>query len=227
MSLTQHWPFNDNAASTTIVATTGTNISLSGGNNTSDLYSPTGPGNLITASLNLNGTTDYINAPGGLISRPLNNAFSISFWVNLDSVTTQHLAGTTSNSNHRYTLASPTSFEVRTASTFTYAIPTVTTGTWINPLITYDTSNNCRVFLNGVESSSGAQTVGGVSSLVFGRSLATEMDGRMAWVKVWDSDESANAAAIYAEGGVGIAQIFINPITSRILGGRFDPLRTI
>ncbi len=202
-TIAQFCPLNDNAASTTIVATVGTALALAGGKNTNAIPSATGPGNLITASLNFDGTaTDYINS-STFFQRANNTAGTFSFWVNLDSVTTQHLAGTTGNGNHRVTIASSTTIEVRdSATTRTYTVPAMATGTWYNVLVTFDTSNNCKVFVNGVESSTGSQTVAAVLSTALARSFVTGMDGRMAWVKRSTSDDSAIAASYYYAEGV-------------------------
>lgn len=198
-ALTQHWELDDNAASTTVVATVGTNVALAGGDNTSVVHSTDAPGNLITASFDLDGSADYLDT-STLISRALNNAYSLSLWVKFDSVTSQPIFGRVDNANHRMTLANSTTIEVRGTSTLTYTISAVSTGVWYNILLTFDASNNCRVFVNGTESPTGSQVGTGISSLVIGKSLSSFLDGHVAWVKRFDSDESANAGTIHAEG---------------------------
>lgn len=56
---TARYKLQDDAASTTIVATQGTNLTLAGGDNTEDITT-TGPGDDITKALTLNGTDDEI-----------------------------------------------------------------------------------------------------------------------------------------------------------------------
>lgn len=200
---TAHWALDDNAASTTVVATTGSNGTLEGGDNTSTIHSATGPGGSVVASLDLDGSADAIDVGTQLQRSGAGVAHSLLLWVNLDSVTSQHLFGRHDNaSNQRVSIDNSTTITVRSSSSATFTSPvTLSTGTWYCILITFDTSDNVRVFVNGTASSSNPQTL--ATSLIcnrIGRVLAVFLNGRVAWCKVFNSDESANAATLYAEG---------------------------
>lgn len=199
MALTQHWKLDDNAASTTVVATVGTNGTLEGGDNTS-AKTTAGPGGIITAAFDLNGTDDAVAVSG--IS--LAGTFSFSLWFNTDTASARHMIGTSAGSNNdRIGYASDTSIIVRRAVTLTYTVPSIGTGAWHHLLVTRDGSNNARVFMDGVESSTGSQSSTGTwapNRIGLGATAGVFFDGKVAQVKVFDTDESANVATLYAEG---------------------------
>jgi hypothetical protein len=74
----------DNAASTTVVASTGSNGTLVGGDNTS-AKSDTGPGGSYPLSLHLNGSDDYITITD--LAATLGDNASFCCWVKLDVAT--------------------------------------------------------------------------------------------------------------------------------------------
>lgn len=79
------WLCQDNAASTTIVAATGSNATLQGGDNTSTISEVNGPGTALTRSLHLNGSDDWIQITD--LSGSLGTDASVCFWVRLDAAT--------------------------------------------------------------------------------------------------------------------------------------------
>lgn len=203
MALTSFWPLDDNAASTTIVATTGSNGTLEGGDNT-DAKDVTGPGNLITAGLALNGTDDAIVVSGFTLSA--GSAGSISIWFRPDSFSIAYLiAANASNANGSISASDSTTIRIRpgiSATGTNFTVPTMSTGTWYHLLVAKDASDNYRVFLNGEESSSGTQVNTNAWAAItrIGRNATAFAAGAFAYAKRFDTDESANAAALYAEG---------------------------
>lgn len=199
MALTQQWKCQDNAASTTIVATVGTNATLAGGNNTADITT-TGPGTALTAALDLDGSADYGDFSASSVSFAADTAFSFALWFNLDATTVQGFFGIAASNNSTIRLASSTSILVRTGANSTFTIPAVNTGTWYHLLVTRTAGNSLRLFLDGVESSTGALSNNGVFAPTwFGNQNGNFLNGRVADARVYNSDESANVAAIMAE----------------------------
>lgn len=206
-AVTQHWPLNDNAASTTVVATVGTNGSLVGGDNTS-AKATTGPGGTITAALDLNGTDDYILINGSSISFASGAAWSLSAWVKLDGAeTTCQIAGKHFDSNNRIFVQASGTLRCRINSTNSdFAIPALGTTNWHHILVTKTSGDSLRVFVDGTESSTGAvsNTATFAPTVIGGGVSGTIVhDGKIAQVKVFDTDESANVATLYAEGTGG------------------------
>lgn len=205
MALTQHWPLNDNAASTTVVATVGNNAALLGGDNTS-AKSVAGPGNLATHGFSLNGTDDAIDITGANISFGSGVACSFSAWFKKVAGVLCIFGTTSATSSNSIRITADTTVIVRPASTgLTYTIPNIADGAWHHILVTRDTSNNWRVFIDGVESVTGSQA--GAAAMTLGNTIArvglvnTDFsDGAFSYLKVFDSDESANVATLYAEG---------------------------
>lgn len=211
MSLVQHWKLQDNAASTTVVATVGSNGTLAGGDNTSVLSEADGPGTAFPRSLHFNGTDDYVDVTG-IVSFASGAAWSVAGWMKFDNFTEQQpLLGRSATDNHRVILATTTSVAINGNSAGAgFTVPTVSADTWYHVLVTHTTGNATRVFWNGTESSSGSQTIADTfAPNLIARSFggATPpfnrfMDGKICDVRVYDSDESANVAAIMAEKNV-------------------------
>lgn len=199
MPLIRHLELDDNAASTTVVATVGADATLEGGDNTS-AKAASGPGGSITWSLDLNGTDDAINV--GTTEFATSTAFTISLWLRPDVLTTRQVLGRAGSSFRGLTLFSATEFRVETSlANYTFAVPTMTAGTWYHLYITRTPSNSLRLWLNGTESSTGALT--GTGILTFdriGRRVSTYFDGAFSQYRLWDSDETADVATWYAEG---------------------------
>ncbi len=210
MALIQHWALNDNAASTTVVATVGNNGTLAGGDNTSVKYTVDGPGGSITACFDLNGTDDAVTITGAALNFASGAAWSVSAWCNFDATTGTIIGLSSQASTHRIIKSTDAQILVRGSSGgITFTTPSLGTTNWHHILVTHDTSNNVRVFIDGTESSSGTQALAGTfgpDSLA--RTSTAFYDGRLAWVKVFDSDEAANVGTLYAEGTSGGATAY-------------------
>ncbi|MGD9635916.1 MAG: LamG domain-containing protein [Pirellulales bacterium] len=96
-ALIGHWKCQDNAASTTVVATVGTNGTLTGAGNTS-ASSIAGPGRLYPLALVLDGVNDYIDCNSNHSMNNLVNC-SITAWVYRPSSGSQQTVGPQNSGN--------------------------------------------------------------------------------------------------------------------------------
>lgn len=201
MALTRHWKLDDNAASTVVVATAGSDGALEGGDNTAD-KAAAGPGGTITAALDLNGTDDGISV--SLASVASGTAASWSIWLNLDAAPVfSPLFGVATNSqNNSIRITSDTEITVRPGATSSaFVVPSLGTTDWHHLLVTKTAGDSWRVFIDGTESVTGAlANTATMAATRIGRTATAFFDGSLAQAKVFDSDESANVATLYAEG---------------------------
>jgi hypothetical protein len=225
MALIQHWKLDDNAASTTVVATVGTNGTLEGGDNTSVKHSATGPGTAITSSFDLNGTDDAIDISGASLSFAAGSAFSLSFWAKWDAATGRVFGAVGANTN-RVIKSSATAFILNASGAAnTFTVPSMDTTSWYHVLVTRTTGDAIRLFLDGVESSTGSITVAQTFAPTrIGLSNATYNDGKLAWVKVFDSDESANVATLFAEKDAAGGSSPKGPLSNPFMGPFGGPI---
>jgi len=204
MAVSNHWKLDDNdAASTTVVATVGSNGTLRGGDNTSD-KAAAGPGGSITASFLLNGTDDDVAISGADLA--INVAASFDCWFKISSlVTNMGVLGNNASSVHSVRITTDTSISIRSSpgSSQTFTVPSLGTG-WHHLLLTKTSGNSWRLFIDAVESSTGAiASAGSITPPNIGVGSATGQwfNGNIANARFHDTDESANAATWYAEGG--------------------------
>lgn len=209
MALQHQWKCQDNAASTVVAAFVGTNAVLEGGDNTSVISVVNGPGSNFPRSLDLDGTADAFDISAASISFAAGAAFSFAAWLYFDALgSARGITGTTATNLHRILLTSTTNigvaFSVATLKNF--AVPTVSLSTWYHLLVTKSADDAVRVFWNGTESVTGPQTIAETFAPVrVGRSFSNRHAGPICDVRVYNSDESANVAAIIAEAGGAIA----------------------
>jgi hypothetical protein len=208
-AVTQHWKLDDNAASTTVVATVGTNGTLEGGDNTS-AKTTAGPGGSITAALDFNGTDDAIDISGASISVASGAAFSVSMWVKFDvdpAASGARLlgnSGATTNNSIRVGIVDTQILARINNADLSFTVPALGSTNWHHVLLTKTTGNSFRLFIDGTESSTGAlSSANTFSPNRIGRSSAVFSDAKFAQVKIFNSDESANVATLYAEGTGG------------------------
>jgi hypothetical protein len=197
VALVEHLKCQDNAASTTVIATVGSNGTLVGGDNTSAKSEVDGPGTALTRSFNLNAIDDAVTYSGTTFGDEV--AFSFAGWAKCADTNGQIFGHTTDN--NRAGKISDTSVRIITdggATSFT--VPSLGTGTWHHFLITRTAGNSVRVFVDKVESSSGAQTRGGMFVInAFGIAAGGFIDANVCDLRVYNTDESANVVAIYNE----------------------------
>lgn len=204
MTLIQHWKLDDNAASTTVVATVGNNATLLGGDNTS-AKTVAGPGGIITAGFDLNGTDDAIDISGASLSFGNLVEFSVSAWAEWDAAIGRILGNSGGVTSSRIIKLNDTTIAVydSAGASISFTVPSLGTSAWCHVLVTKTAANSMRVFVNGAESSSGAQGFGSgtfAPNRIGQNGVGSFHDGKLAQVKVFDSDESANVATLYAEG---------------------------
>jgi hypothetical protein len=197
----QQWNLQDNAASTTIVAAVGTNGTLVGGDNTS-VKSTTGPGGSYPLGLDLNGTDDGIDVSGSSMLFAVDTAWAVSVWVKTDGATFPIMARPASN-NPAILKTSDTAIQVRNSAgtAYNFTVPSIGTSAWRHYLVTKTAGNSLRVFVDGTESSTGAVTMAGnFNPETIGYRNGTFGDGQVSGVKVFNTDQAANVATLYAEG---------------------------
>lgn len=192
----------DQTSGTTATATTGSN-----GTYTRDASNTTtaGPGGVVTLGQN------FVPASSDAVAFTALNyadtvAFSVCGWHAPDT-TSQVILGRNAG-GRGIDILNATTIRVLTGSvTRSYTVPTISAGTWYFYLVTREiTTNNMRLWWGPhggslAESSSGTQV--GTGTINFDRigSLgASFSDGKHAYVRVFDSEESANRATYFAEG---------------------------
>lgn len=225
-ALIHHWPLSDNAANTTVDNTVGADGTLEGGDNTS-AKTTAGPGGSITAGFDFNGSDDAVDISAASVSFASGTAFSVSLWFNADGVATGRLMGRDADDNGIILKTADTTIRVGVqGSAVNYTVGAMGTTNWHHLLVTRTAGNSVRVFLDTVESSSGAQSLAGLfAPLNIGlRGPGNFSDGPIAGVKIFDSDESANVASLYAE---GTASSVVNPLNRSIPGNALDPMREL
>lgn len=201
MALILHLPMDDNAASTTVVAAVGTNGVLEGGDNTS-AKTTAGPGGIIAAGFDLNAVDDAINISANSLSFGSGSAWSMSGWCKSDGVVSRFV-GIAGGLTDRILKVNDTLIRINnnSGSNFDYTVASIGTTDWWHLLVTKTAGDSMRVFKNGVESSTSAQSfTGSFSPTYIGRQTTNFHDGKLSYFKFFNSDESANAATLYAEG---------------------------
>ncbi len=217
MSLLAHWRCQDNAASTVVAATVGSNATLQGGDNTSTISEVNGPGTALTRSLHLNGTDDWIQIAD--LSASLGTNASFCMWIRLDNATPGAAAqsgflnlgaSVVSGSSHwPYTDGTAYMSALRfsnntTSNRIAFSPPGgVTRTNWHHIAITNVAgANGWKFYVNGdVATQNTGQTLFWDSDLwAVGRSWDTTasfyLDGRVCDIRVYD--ETLSEAAIEA-----------------------------
>jgi hypothetical protein len=199
VALIHQWKCQDNAASTTVVATVGTNGTLEGGDNTSVLSVVDGPGTALPRSLAFNGTDDRVDIAAASLSFSSGAAFTFAAWMKLPSGSAGFLIGLSTASTNRVRTTG-TALRLTTNANSDFTTNTTADGAWHHVLVSRTSGNSVRAFVDGVESSTGALTNSGFwgpNRLAY--TGDGYMPGRLCDVRIYNSDESANVAAIMAE----------------------------
>lgn len=160
---------------------------------TTDVPTALGSGNSIT----LDGTDDYVAIP----SMPTGSEFTFSIWFNGDTLANEPLFGA-AGANYIRVLNS-TTITVRLINDNDFTVPAMSTGTWYHIAVTHDASNNTRVYVDGVESTTGAVSdVGGASACVrIGSYQSVYGDGKYDDARVYPEALSAAQVAELTAGG--------------------------
>lgn len=152
-------------------------------------------------ALDFDGTNDYVDA-----RRTLTGTFSLSFWANRRSVGTdgfRHLWGNLTSTNTYAISISDTQVwsQSDTAGTFkAFSGFTFSNNVWFHVAVARDVANGVRVWKDGVESTSGTQTVTGTYTLqgigryanAAGGNAPYQWDGQISDAAVWSRVLSSN-----------------------------------
>lgn len=156
-----------------------------------------GPGGQIQTGRLFNGSSDYFVIPpvslpgvlsvsGWFLRNAINNLF-----VMLGSNTTATAIRDLSNTQLYVTIGTTSG---------TFDVPPMEKGIWHHLVLVRDESNLCRLWLDGDERT--AATLPGTFQVnqIGRRGSNRYHSGALAWIRIFDSDESANVAALRAEG---------------------------
>lgn len=233
---TGRWKLQDNAASTTVVATTGNNGTLTNAGNTSAISQADGPGTALTRSLSLNASdaNDIITINHSMSGSGNRSA---CLWVKLNAVPANAatkrylnqdteligLIGDHANANYRgAAYHAPNSYPYASLG----GVTALTSGTWIHLAQTYDGAN-IRAYQNGVlQATSGATATAGTdaTSLHIGNKSGSSEGARAFYcdVRVFSHClTTGELTTIMAE--KDLASV-IDPISISIPGSSADPL---
>jgi hypothetical protein len=223
-ALNAQWLLQDNAASTTVVANVGTNGALTSAGNTSASTQTPGPGTLLLRALQFDGTNDYVNCTTSNTAVLTNKAVgTLSFWFKTSNATasdrrivlvsTNAGAGTVRasaglNSSHQIAVYARAGDAESTQTKITTA--TYNDGNWHHVLAVINWAGDATtIYVDGVSvaqsgtisftgSASGSGNSAGVT-IASANTSGAYFPGQLADVRIYDSNESANVAAIMAE----------------------------
>lgn len=243
-ALAARWNLQDNAASTTIVAATGTNASLTGAGNTSASSVTPGPGTTLTRAISLDGTDDYIYAFNGTSTATKNKSVvTICCWFKVSSADTTgnhrlvYITGNTGNERAviGITTAGIIFINARAGDAESNQQKLTSSAyddnNWhhVAAVINYASDtitiyvDGSNVSQSGTISFTATATSNTDSSAVNlgSAALANYFKGQLADCRVYDSDESANISTIRADaGGISV----IDPMSSTVPGVSRSPI---
>ncbi len=108
--------------------------------------------------LQFDGIDDYCDMPTAMTS----TSFSFSCWFNTDSTSNKVIVGSSTNTTAFIRINNSTTIDVRyTTVRYAFTVPTISTGSWYHLLVASNGSQT-RVYLNGVESTTGALSTSAV-----------------------------------------------------------------
>jgi hypothetical protein len=160
----------------------------------------------INQAASFNGTTSVINVSS--FNLPA-SASSISFWFNASSYTSVFFGSNSNTGNEYIYLSSSSEIWVQTNVSATFKVFTfsdIPLGTWHHLIVTRD-SNITRVYLNGLESSSGGQTQTDLLTLnqigKYSNGTVANFTGSLDEIYIWNRViTSAEISSLY-NGGLG------------------------
>jgi len=193
-AVTHFWKLDDNATNTTVLATVGNN-GVFAENTTGN--QAVGPGGSVNQGLTFDGN-DTVTISG--VSLSAGTTWSFSVWAKFGGTNGQ-LVGNFASGQNRIYKSSDTTINLTTSTTSSsFTVGSIGTTNWRHILVTHTAGNSVRVFLDGVESSTGPLTVAGsMTPPTIGSGNANYISGDLAWLKFYDTDESNNVALIYSE----------------------------
>ena len=169
-------------------------------------------------ALSFDGVNDYLS----FTSLIQTTKFTLSYWfnqVNTNSVQS-HFGKSADNNEFIGTLNNTVIRYLMAGGQLDFTVPTMSNNTWYNVVITRDSSNDLRLYLNGVESSAGAiNRVAPLDIDQAGRygSGAVQFNGKLDQIVVWNNvtATSSNAVSIY-NAGSGVDPTTVIPSPNRL-----------
>ena len=146
------------------------------------------------------GSTSYMDLPSVPTGTDTGVA-SWSVWFNADSLVNRiflgNKVGLTGSNKSLFYIVTSTSIKMRdeTSAGVTFAVPAMSVGTWYNVITTRDSSNDVRLYLNGIESATGAlsQSASFVFDRIAARNTGTLLfDGELDNITYYDRELSAS-----------------------------------
>lgn len=227
MALIRHIPFGDSFANTTVTGPIGGNGALLGGDNTS-AHRVAGPGPSVPHAFDFNGVDDYVYFSSGFtvgtqvtlsawiyLDSYSNNAGGNDYGYRMivEGVDAGNAnindggiyLGVSGTSNGVLQGAVNWDGTVSAANRCQLNGSVVPLGQWHHVMFTVN-GNTCKLFQNGVQTGTNTFTNIGIydpATWLIGKfgtpALNGYFDGKIAQVKIFDTDESANVATLYAE----------------------------
>lgn len=245
-AITAQWKLQDNAASTTVVATVGADGTLTNAGNTSASSSTPGPGTLLTRYMSFDGVNDRVVATTSNGAATQNKALiTLCCWVYTTTADTTgnhrilYASNGTAAGNTRVSIGMNTSGQITGIARAGDAEPGQTKtssssyddGAWHHVAVVFDyAADAITIYVDGASVSSTGTISFTASATSNTAALSTTMasanttdifKGRIADCRIYDSDESANLSAIIAEKDLtGL----IDPLSTSIPGSSNDPL---
>ena len=208
MALTGQWRCQDNAASTTVVATVGTDGSLTNAGNTS-ASSVAGPGSILNRAIYTDGGNDLVQVNHVVAG---NTTHSIMGWFRMDSAAGTATIGRLIFSSSElfgfiwdHTNAAYSQVSYRAPDGFAKAsFGSLSPLRWYH-LASVWNGTNIRSFVNGTLVNTAASATAGTATtaISFGNST-NGLNGTacaFADIRTYDSDETSNLATIISDAG--------------------------
>lgn len=228
MTLLAHWKLQDNIESTAISATVGSDGTLTGAGNTSASSNTSGPGTALARCLLFDGVNDYVQAITGNSTVTRNKSIITLmcwFYATTADTTGNHrlvfssngdAAGTTRvsigiNSSGKITAVARAgdaeSGQTKTSSS------SYDDGVWHHVAVVYDfAGDSITIYIDGSSVSStgtiaftasATSNTSALSLTIASANTSEYFKGRLADVRIYDSDESSNLTTIMSEKDTG------------------------
>jgi len=213
---------DDDAANTTVADEIATDHGiLTGGDNTADI-SESGK---LTNCLRYDGSNDYVDVGAYDSNMSATSAFSVSFWINTDSVTGNHIIWSNSDGGNNRVAVYTNGNEVGIAIYDTGSwhgtggesgvahTTTISTTTWYHVVITYDGSGTPKVYLDDDATNGGiSQRNAGTSSHIIAAmndgSIVEHFDGLIDDLYIWTREITGAEVTSLYNSGSGFAYPF-------------------
>lgn len=245
-ALGAHWKLQDNAASTVVVATVGSNGVLGDAGNTSAVSGTPGPGTALTRYMAFDGINDAIYATTGNTAVLQNKAaFTLCCWFRMTTTDTDSDDRLMYVSNGSATNATRASIGCNSSGQIICvaragdgeSAQSKTTdnsyddSTWHHVAMVVDiAADTITIYIDGssVSSTGTISFTASSTSNTASQSVTLAINnftnpykGRLADCRIYDSNESANLSAIMAEKDIAA---LIDPLSTSIPGSSADPL---